>query len=325
MKTSSFLTFLFFTLLSCQLFSQTTTDTTNNQKTYVVTKVNGKKIIGTIISDDGREILINSTKIGKIYISKSEIIEINELNLGQKDNSKKYEATYEDTMFCEKYVLNTSALPFIKKNKYWVLNLIGPEYHYAFSKHFSVGIMTLWYGFPSIVSAKYNFSIGSKLHFGLGTNIGTSGYLIKGAGFLGNHTFTTTIGSKKSNISFSGGYLYFGRNDVSNNITTGLTFSLSGITKISNNSSFIFDSMLTMTQREGKQTLYSTYYSNGNYYTSNYDVPYVKNYTLSLVPSFRKQITEKKSYQLSIINYIHINKYGYTTAPIPMVSWFYKI
>lgn len=97
------------------------------------------------------------------------------------------------------------------------------------------------------------------------------------------------------------------------------------MSKTGANSSFVFDSMLTITQREGTETINNYYYSNGLYYISSTESPYRKNYTLSLVPSLRKQINENKSFQISIINYIHINKSGYTTVPIPMCSWFYKI
>lgn len=112
---STFLITLFYCFFTSFLFSQINNDSTANAKTYVITKSNGKKLTGKILSDDGREILLITEKIGKIYISKSEIIEINEVKSQKTDYLRKNVNPIEDSIFSEKYVLNTSALLFTKK------------------------------------------------------------------------------------------------------------------------------------------------------------------------------------------------------------------
>ena len=51
-------------------------DTVKSKKIFLITKSDGGEFIGEIISDDGRELLLLTTNIGKIYINKSDISNI---------------------------------------------------------------------------------------------------------------------------------------------------------------------------------------------------------------------------------------------------------
>ena len=52
----------------------TTTPTDSNKKEYyLIKKADGAEFIGEVLSDDGREVLLLTKNIGKIYITKSDI------------------------------------------------------------------------------------------------------------------------------------------------------------------------------------------------------------------------------------------------------------
>ena len=74
----NFIILLFTVLLSVQSFGQVE-DSLSTKKSLI--KMNdGSTRIGVILSDDGREVLINDESIGKIYIRKDQISLIKELN-----------------------------------------------------------------------------------------------------------------------------------------------------------------------------------------------------------------------------------------------------
>ena len=82
MKTPlQFYLFAFFLVITCSLKAQQNPTDTN---TYVVVKNNGAEYIGKILNDDGREILLETKTLGKIYIIKSEIKSITLVSLREE-------------------------------------------------------------------------------------------------------------------------------------------------------------------------------------------------------------------------------------------------
>ena len=88
-------------------------DSTNNR--YLVRLHNGADYIGPIISDDAREILINSEEIGLLYITK---MEIREIILIKEDKNVIDGAYVADDIFTTRYFISTNGFPIKKKETY---------------------------------------------------------------------------------------------------------------------------------------------------------------------------------------------------------------
>jgi len=207
-------------LASTNSFSQE--DSTKVEKIfYLIVKNDGSEYRGYILSDDGREILLQTENIGKMYINKSEIQSISEVEkLFTKDGSAagEYSDLRRDGPFTTRYYFTTNALPVKKKESYALIHLYGPEVHFAVSDNLSVGVMATWIASPIALALKYSFNNpnpDSDVHFALGGIFGSGGYLAPSS-FGGLYFATVTKGSRSSNMSFSVGYAH---------INTGSIFS----------------------------------------------------------------------------------------------------
>ena len=116
MKTlNKFLPLIFsFCFLTQGLSQEIQTDSTANEKTYyLIKKSDGNEFYGYILSDDGREILVQTKNIGKIYINKSDLKEIINLN---KSDIENYGEFRETGPFTTRYYFSNNALP-VKKGE----------------------------------------------------------------------------------------------------------------------------------------------------------------------------------------------------------------
>jgi len=179
---------------------------------YLIKKNDGSEYIGEVMSDDGREVLIITKNIGKIYIPKADIASMTVLD--EKKITITSDGAYQDYRlegpYTTRYFFTTNALPIKKKENYMMLGLQGPEVHFAVSDNLSIGMMATWIGSPLALAAKYSFdgAQDAKIHYALGTIVATSGYLMQGQGVGGIHWLTATKGDRNSNISLSFGYAF---------------------------------------------------------------------------------------------------------------------
>ena len=286
----------------------------------------GEPIIGEILSDDGREILVLTQTKGKIYISKSLIKEISEIKDMKSSNDTEYSP---EGPFTTRYAFTTNALPIKKNVNYAMVNLFGPEVHFAVTNNLSLGIMTTWIGNPAVISAKYTFKTKyEKINLALGSLTGGTLYNFFNSGGLGSlNWLTITQGTRINNISFSAGYLYTNTFKSKNNVRTGLMMSIAGIIKIGKKSSLYFDSMLSFTQKDVTNTYYNYY--NGTSIISAYRA---QNISFFIMPGFRYQQSENKAFQFSFAGVMNFKRYEgggsfnqQNSFPIPMCSWFYKL
>jgi hypothetical protein len=281
-------------------------------KTKIISLRNGTEYIGEILSDDGRELLLNTISIGKIYIAKSEVREIKEL--GNRADVK--EGVYVgDDIFSTRYFISTNGFTVRKKDTYVMLNLIGPEFQKAVTDHFSLGIMTTWGFAPFAATGKYSIPIGKDLYFGAGFIAGSSTW-IENFRFAGGLAFSSiTYGNKNYNVSVSGGYGFLIDfkpkivAEYSYNPNTGVqTETKRAIDRTGN----ALLASFAGTARLGKKASFVL----ENFYYND-----TKNKLYILIPGFRFSSNPNRAFQFGVAGVFSKN----SSFPVPMASWFFKL
>lgn len=329
---------------------------------HLIEKNDGTKYIAIILSDDARELLIETKTIGKIYILKSEVKRITLIE--NKDQIKNGEFL-EESPFSTRHAFTNNALPVKKGNHYAMANWYGPEVHFAVTDKLSVGAMTTWIGSPFVLVGKYSFPTANpKVNFSIGTMLGSSGWLGSFQGFGGLHWATFTYGDRKKNISFSAGYgyvypgsqrsvpvpgVYVGDSsvntwtDINGNTTTETyyyypeipyeeddtrffklpIFSVGGIYQITSKTSLFFDSMFGYVS----PSMLNRETSSGGI-TSPIIIevlPKSKTNALYFMPGLRYQRKEHIAFQIALAGVSAWGESDSVTFPLPMISWFFKM
>lgn len=347
MKTIKLIIFIFLLNSVNFAFSQNQDTTSSKEQQYVITKQNGNEYIGIILQDDGREVLIETTTLGKIYIPKSEISSIIKI----EDRKDIIYGEYRSSgPFTTRYAFTSNALPIKKGENYSMINLYGPEIHFAVLDNLSIGAMSTWIASPMVLALKYSFKSNiPKLNFAVGTLMGTSSFLNMFRGYGGLHWATITYGDRMNNISISGGYgymtagfddtpvegIYYNRNPVLGVAppTGAVMFSVAAIAKVGAKASFVFDSMGFVFDYDDYNQEYvqtaGSYYDaiTGEYVNSEYNITVTKSSSrylgLLLMPGFRFQNNANHAFQVSLtgISIFGKNEFSF---PFPMCSWFFK-
>lgn len=201
----TYLITLIFVFFQLSIISQEI-DSTDSKKLVLITKNNGGEFIGEIISDDGREILLMTTTIGKIYINKSDISGITLVD--EKSTNKVGGEFRAEGPFTTRYFFTNNSLPLKKNEHYAMIQLYGPEVHFSVSDKLSLGIMASWIASPIAIASKLCLYSKNNIHISLGNILGNSGYIEQGKVFGGLHWLTITKGDRMKNFSFSAGYGY---------------------------------------------------------------------------------------------------------------------
>ncbi len=312
----------------------------NQQKsesiTHKIIKQNGVAFIGKIISQDAREILLETKEIGQVYIPKHEIREIINLNIGEKEHG--------GGLFSTRYFLTTNGFPVKKGENYIQWNLFGPDFQFGVADNFGLGVMTSWVGLPIIGTAKYSRQLSDNISGGVGFLGGTGSWAFPKYGLLLPFGFVT-LGNRVNNINFTAGYgalfiedsepyiinqetewstNYFSYRDISRS-ESRLLLSIACMFKINSKFSFVFDSFF---MPPGKEQEY-------NYIEQIYDENLRKethflrtesrksNSLLVLAPGLRFQTNQKNSIQFGFTG-LHMDG-EFMPVPIPMIQWFRAI
>jgi len=202
--------FLFLVFIGFQasqnLNAQVVQNTEKDTITYVIIRNNGNELIGKILSDDGREVLLDTENLGKIYIPKADIKSIKKLDYSKNIVNGEYRASGP---FTTRYQFSTNAFPIEKGENYATVNLYGPEVQFAITERFSIGVLSTWIASPIALALKYTIpTANEKLNFGVGTLLGSSGYFNQGRSFGALHWGMATYGDRMNNVTLSVGYSY---------------------------------------------------------------------------------------------------------------------
>ena len=207
---------LLFLAFQIHITGQTNNEFENKEdQLFLIKKNNGIEIIGEIISDDGREILIITKSIGKVFIDKSYISSITKVS--DEIKNENLDEEYRSTgPFTTRYYFTTNALPIKKNDNYGLIHLYGPEIHLSVGNKTSIGIMATWIASPIALVLKQQIYSNNNFHVSIGSIIGSSGYLDDGQTYGGLHWGTMTIGNRLSNFSFSAGLAHINWSSNSN-------------------------------------------------------------------------------------------------------------
>lgn len=320
----------------------------NGKPLYIIIKLNGVEYIGYLLSDDGREVLIDTEKLGKVYIPKADIKEMRPLNQEKElvDNQFK-----PNNPFTTRYSFTTNALPVNKGENYYMINLYGPEFHFAVSNRLNIGVMSTWLGSPIGVAVKYTIPTqNEKVNYSVGSILATSGYIMNFSRFGGLHFANVTFGDRDKNLTFAGGILHwqggtttlslpgtyslatynYPQETFQNPALVGPMFSVAGMVRIGKRTSFVFDSMLGMFQRDIKTNQTRYVYGTSNFNSSTIITRVIeKRETVAffLMPGMRVNRTENSAFQFSLAGVsVKQTINGQSDAysfPMPLCSWFY--
>lgn len=310
------------------VYAQTPTDSSKTEvQKFRIIKHDGTTYIGTIESDDGREVLINTEKLGKIYIPKSDIQSMTPVNEDALIVSGNYR---EAGPFVTRYYFTNNALPIKKGEDYAMIHLYGPEVHFSVAKNFSIGVMATWIASPIGIAMKYAIPTSNeKLNFSIGTIMLNSGYLEQAKGWGGLHWGSVTYGSPGKNVTLSSGFGYVdlrinarSRNEIGlEKLNRGSVSSIGAILPVGERASFIFDSMIAISESR-------------NYSSQTGPLTYTSGTQVAafLMPGMRFQKMEKRAFQVALAGVIQYKSNGLNqwntqktrSFPVPMCSWFFK-
>jgi hypothetical protein len=310
---------------------------------YEIIKHDGAKYIGYILSDDGREILLFTDNLGKIYIPKSDIKTIRKIDSKTDYAGGKYVG---EGILTTRYQFTTNAFPIKQGEHYAALNLYGPEVHFSVADNFSVGVMSTWIASPFVLALKYTVKTGNeKLNFGFGTLLGSTLFLNQARGFGGLHWAMATYGDRRNNVTLSAGYGYFnfdfftrrfaptgtfpngnlpeGNRLGFTNAYKGPLLGLGMTFALNDRVSFIFDAMYVHASRKlFIQDVNPNYDNNGQWVSNTYLAPREFNNTVSsnliLMPGMRFQKKANRAFQVTLSGVI-----GKTTTTYVGTDWFW--
>lgn len=214
-------------------------DTTKNvtNKTYLITTSEGNEFFGTIIYQDTKEVVVETKNLGKVSIPKYQIKEIKEVSGKQISSGGHY---IPEQRFASRYFITTNGLPIEKGDNYVLWNIYGPDIQFSISDHFGIGIMTSWLGVPIIGTAKYSFNLGKNTNMAIGTLLGTGSWSNPEFGLVVPFT-AFTVGDRRNNINFSGGYGAVWSNEGNEGRAL---FSIAGMITVGEKVSLVFDSFI---------------------------------------------------------------------------------
>jgi hypothetical protein len=199
----------------------------------VVLSVNsGEQFVGTIISEDARELSIRLQNGKMLIIPSYTVKSIRKLSTYTLVKGKPVFANPHPS----RYFYTPSAIP-MDKGEVYIQTLYAVAYQVQFgvTENFSVGATTTIIGTPLALTAKYSIKIDEKNTLAFGGLAGIVGWGTRTNLGIGFGAFTH--GTKESNITIAGGYAWI--NERNNGGGNSPVMSLSGNQRLSKNLSLM--------------------------------------------------------------------------------------
>lgn len=212
-------------------------DTTQTAPTYLIVTQDGGEFVGTLLSDDSREVVIETKDLGRVTIPKYQIKEMRVLEAEHISTAGRY---IREHIFATRYFLTTNGLPVKKNESYVQWSLYGPSFQVALRPNMSIGLITSWVGMPIIGTFKYSTQLATQTSLGFGTLLGTGSWASPEFG-LAVPFAALTWGDRRTNVNLSLGY---GSLWANGNADGTVLLSLASMVKLERNMSFVFDSII---------------------------------------------------------------------------------
>jgi hypothetical protein len=314
--------------------AQPVSDTT---KMHVITKNDRTTFVGRIVSQDAREVLIETKEIGLVAIPKHEIREIREIETRELNVKGDY---VPGEVFATRYFITTNGLSIAKGENYMIWQLFGPDIQFGVSENFGLGVMTTWLGAPIIGTAKYSIPFNENTSLALGLLAGTDTWY--GTGFaLALPYAAFTVGDRIVNLTFSAGYGVLGFKEEIYNFNTGrsskkrvsqgrMLISFAGMFKAGKKVSIVFDSFIVPGGKKYQTTeFYEVYQFNPNTGFDEYVETRERNVTKKregfalILPGLRFQTDPHKAFQFGFAGVFAGGEA--VPIPVPMIQFFQKL
>jgi hypothetical protein len=313
---------IYFTPLS---WGQVDTTSVASRQLVKIIQTDKSELIGYILKEDERELFFETQDGRKIYIPQYIIKEIVPINTA--DFNAKGDFVGED-IFATRYFITTNGLPLKKGEHYVQWNLFGPDFQFAISERFGVGLMTSWMAVPIIGTAKYSFDINERSQFAVGALLGTSSWAaFSGANFGGVLPFATiSHGDRRANIALSGGYGAIWLDGV---VSGRALTSIAGMIKVGPKISLVFDSFIVLKAKSDFETITENHlvYNEGTGLYDEVQVTYTQENKRPglalLIPGIRWHQEEGKALQFGFTGFAYDGEF--LPVPIPMVQWYRRI
>jgi hypothetical protein len=300
-------------------FTQTDSTSLLDTNNYRIVKTDGGELIGKILSQDAREILLLTKDERQIYVPQYAIKEIVLLNTTLLNGKGEYVG---EDQFATRYFIGTNGLPIKKGEHYVQWSLFGPDFQFGIGKDLGIGIMTSWFGMPMIGTVKKSWSWGDKTQLALGGLVGTGSWAAPDWG--GALPFgTISYGDRQKNLALSTGYgAIWQDGDVEGRAIT----SVAGMIKISPKISLVFDSFILLPgQTKTVTKTHTEYIYNPN--TAQHDPTTVTTsyqdkrpgFAL-IIPGVRWHQSQGKAIQFGFSGVVYEG--DLLPVPIPMVQWY---
>ena len=285
--------------------------TSPDDSMYRVVKTDGNILIGKLLQNDAREILLRTEDGREIYIPQHVIKRLEPLSGERRSVAGEY--TGEDR-FSTRYFITTNGLPIKKGEHYVQWNLFGPDFQFALADDLGVGLMTSWLGTPLIGTIKKSWKLNDEAQFAIGGLLGTGSWISPDWG--GALPFATvSFGDRQRNIAFSAGYGAI----WSDGETTGRALvSVAGMVKLSSRLSLVFDSFIMPPAPSEIVTYNYDEYVNGVLVRRTDSYVQTKPGFALLIPGIRWHQSEGNAIQFGFSGIITDDG----SFPVPMVMWY---